>query len=492
MQADAHHTASAPVCHQPADAIPLRKESPLPEIGREMVTEPESQKPRRPPRSRTDARAAARRERERRYARTRLFVAAIAAVLVLAAGGLLVRGLVAGRSDRTPPSVTTTQLATTAPAEPTTTAPASVTPTASVEASWTASKSGQLVKKVKRFTTVPAPKGLAITPDNREVWVTALVTKPSIGIYDPKTGAKKGQVNLGKNGAVEVIFNRAGTRAYASQMQSHRVYEIDVKARRLLRTFNTKSSWTKVILLSPDEKKLYAANWSGDDVSVISLKSGKVLRRIKTADTPRGLYATADGKKLYIACFGEQTLKGVIQVCNLKTGKVKKIGSGRAMRHMVADEENQRLFTSDLGDHCIWVTDLKTDKTKFFAKTDHMPNTIDISPDGRVLFVSNRGANNPTSYNLRGPEWGSILLLDTRTGKPLDAIVGGNQCTALDVSNDGTLLAFSDFLDGKIRVYKVPPTEVLLEGDGGAYTAHLRKVRKDGTKLRVVSKAAGG
>jgi len=369
-------------------------------------------------------------------------------------------------------------------------APAAASGT-SAEPSWTPAASGRLCRKVKRFRTVPAPKGLAITPDNKEVWVTALVTQPSIGIYDPRTGKQRGSVDLGKAGAVEVIFNKAGTKAYASQMQSHRVYEIDAKKRKVLRKFNTRGAWTKVILISPDETKLYAANWSADNVSEIDLKSGKLVRKFKTADTPRGLYVTADGKKLYIACFGEQTLKGKIQVVDLSlkedgtSHKPRTIGKGRAMRHMVADERGRRLFTSDLGANCIWVTDLDTDETRLFAVTDHKPNTIDISPGGRVLFVSNRGANNPKSYNLRGPEWGSVLLFDTRTGKPLDAIVGGNQCTALDVSPDGTLLAFSDFLDGKLRVYAVPPTKVLLAGNGGGYKSHLLKVRKDGAKLKV-------
>ena len=368
----------------------------------------------------------------------------------------------------------------------------SAKPAASAESSWTPGPGGQLVRRTAVFKTVPAPKGLAITPDNREVWVTALVTRPSIGIYDPLTGKSRGEVNLGKSGAVEVIFNREGTLAYASQMQTHLVYEIDVAARKVRRKFNTGSPWTKIVLLSPDESKLYAANWSGDDVSEIDLATGKLVRRIKTADTPRGLYVTPDGKKLYVACFGEQTLKGVIQVFDLATGKGRSIGRGRAMRHMVADEPGRRLFTSDLGANCIWVTDLATDKTTLFAKTDNKPNTIDISPDGRILFVSNRGANNPKSYYEPGPEWGSVLLLDTRTGKPLDAIIGGNQCTALEVSADGTLLAFSDFIDGKLRVYRVPPTAVLLAGKGGFYRAHLRKVRKDGKPLKVAGPSSGG
>jgi sugar lactone lactonase YvrE len=143
-----------------------------------------------------------------------------------------------------------------------------------------------------------------------------------------------------------------------------------------------------------------------------------------------------------------------------------------------------------MGKDAIWVLDMKTDTVKKLANTDHKPNTIDLSPDGRVLFVSNRGANNPTSYYLPGYEWGSILLLDAATGKPLDAVVGGNQCTALDVSEDGKLLVFSDFLDDRLRVYSVPGYDVLSAGGGGRFRAHFADLKKKTPGVAASSGAA--
>lgn len=353
---------------------------------------------------------------------------------------------------------------------------------------------GQLVSKVGIFPCVPAPKGVAVAPDGSQAWVTALVTQPSIAAYDPQSGKVLGEVDLGKNGAVEVIFSKDGKRAYASQMQSASVFEIDTSTFKVLRTFKTGSSWTKVVALSSDGTRLYAANWSGDDVSEIDLGTGKLVRRMKTPDTPRGLWPTGDGARLFVAGFGENSHVGEIAVIDLATGKSTTLFEkrGAAMRHMVADEKRGLLFTSDLGKDCIYVTDMTTLKTRVFAETDNCPNTIDISPDGKVLFVSCRGANNPKSYNLKGPEWGTVLLFDTTTGKPLDAIIGGNQCTALDLSDDGTLLVFSDFLDARLRVYEVPPYEVLARGKGGRYKAHLAEIVKPEWKgWRGPSGAAG-
>ncbi|MGV8084476.1 MAG: PEGA domain-containing protein [Coriobacteriia bacterium] len=339
---------------------------------------------------------------------------------------------------------------------------------------------GQLVHALGSITAAGAPKGVRLTPDGKEAWSAILNGPPSIQIFDPATGANVGNIDLGASGAVEVDFNSTGTLAYASQMETKigetsRVYEIDVATRQVLRTLDTKSTMTKVIVLSPDDTMLYTANWAGNDVSIIDLASGKVVKRVPVSKTPRGLYPTRDGKYLYVAGFGTGDLGKI----DLASGKYTKLfSSGGAMRHLIADETTGRLYASDMAKDAIWLLDMKTDQVTKLCSTDHKPNTIDLSPDGKVLFVSNRGANNPKSYYLPGYEWGSILLLDAATGKPLDAIVGGNQCTALDVSSDGKMLVFSDFLDNRLRVYEVPSYETLAGGNGGRYEAHFVDIKK--------------
>lgn len=351
---------------------------------------------------------------------------------------------------------------------------------------------GQLVHALGSIETKGAPKGVALTPDGREAWSAILNGPPSIQVFDPRSGKLTGSIDLGSAGAVEVIFNKAGTRAYASQMetklgQTSKVFEIDVASRAVLRTLDTKSTMTKVIALSPDEKTLYSANWAGNDVSVIDLASGSVRERIGVTQTPRGLWPTADGRYLYVAGFG----KGELQRIDLGTRVVTTLfSSGGAMRHLVADEKGGRLYASDMGKDTVWVLDMKTGGVTKLASTDHKPNTIDLSPDGRVLFVSNRGANNPKSYYLPGYEWGSVLLFDARTGTPMDAVVGGNQCTALDVSEDGTLLVFSDFLDNRLRVYEVPGYDVLAAGKGGRFAAHAADLKKKSPGTAASSGAA--
>ncbi len=333
---------------------------------------------------------------------------------------------------------------------------------------------GLLHESVIRYKCGPNPKQVAFTPDGEEMWVS-LLGGHGLEIYEPTTGEKIDGVKLGEHGAVEVIFTKDGKTAYASQMETASVFEIDRATRQVRRTFKTGGEWTKVLLLSPDEETIWATNWITNDVSEIDLTTGKLVRRMKTVVTPRGLYVTPDGGRLFVAGFEN----GDIQRIDLATGKGEVLyKTGGAMRHMVGDDSRGLLYVDDLSTKEVFVVDLATEKVTKLADTDERPNTMDLSPDGKVLYISCRGKDNPKTYYIPGPEWGSVLAVDTATGKILDAIVGGNQCTGLDVSPDGILLAFSDFLDNKIRVYTIPDYETLAAGGGGRAEEHLVDIVK--------------
>jgi DNA-binding beta-propeller fold protein YncE len=334
---------------------------------------------------------------------------------------------------------------------------------------------GLLHQSLIRFECGHGPKQVLFAPDGKELWVS-LLGGHGVEVFDTATWKKLDEVKLGKYGAVEMVFNKAGTKVYISQMQTASVYEVDTAARKVLRVLKTGGSWTKVVLLSPDEKRLYASNWVSDDVSEIDLASGRLFRRLKAVDTPRGLYVTPDGKRLFVAGFEHGSIKRIDLAT--REGEVIFKTEG-AMRHLVGDDSRGLLYADDLSTNEVFVVDLATEKVTKLNDTDQRPNTMDLSPNGRVLYVSCRGKDNPRSYYVKGPEWGSVLAFDAATGKILDAIVGGNQCTGLDVSPDGKLLAFSDLLDDTIRIYTIPDYGILAAGGGGRAIAHLKDMIKD-------------
>jgi DNA-binding beta-propeller fold protein YncE len=333
--------------------------------------------------------------------------------------------------------------------------------------------SGLLHHKVGVVHTGPAPKQVAFTPDGREIWLS-LLGGHGLQVFDRATLRRTGDVRLGSHGAVEVVFTRDGRTVYASQMETASVFEIDRRNHRVRRQLPTKGVWSKVMALSADERTMYVANWVSNDVSEIDLTSGRVRRLLPTVRTPRGLYPTADGRRLYVAGYA----RGELASIDLATGRsTVLLHTGGAMRHLVADSVRGLLYADDMATDEVFVVDLRTSTVRKLAGTGHTPNTIDLSPDGRVLYVSDRGRNG-SNYYLPGPEWGSVLAIDTRTGRILDAIVGGNQPTGLDVSPDGRTLAYSDFLDDRMTLYAIPPYPTLAAGHGGRSRTYLADLPK--------------
>jgi YVTN family beta-propeller protein len=338
---------------------------------------------------------------------------------------------------------------------------------------------GQLHHKRYEVKTGSNPKQVAFTPDGKQLWVTLLGSR-GVQVFDTATGALLDVIIMGtRGGAVEVIFTLDGTRAYVSQMETASVYEVDTQKRKVLRRFGTGGNWTKILALSPDEKTLYAANWVSNDVSVINLTNGELVKKIPTVKTPRGVIITPDGKRMFIAGFEG----GELQRIDLVSGERKTmLSTGGAMRHLAIDEKTKRIYADDMATGVAHIIDIDKETVSTLAKTDAFPNSIDLSPSGRYLYVSNRGENNPVSYSIPGPEWGSVVVIDTTTGKTVDAMVGGNQTTGLDVSPDGKLLAFTDFLDNRLTVMAIPTPEVLAASTGGYTAAHKAAVIKPNFK----------
>ena len=137
-------------------------------------------------------------------------------------------------------------------------------------------KEGQLVHHLFDIKPAPAAKGVAFSPDGKEIWATLLLNKKrGLSIFDSSSGELIRDINLNDGGGVEIIFSLDGKKAYVSQMETAKVYEIDVETKKILRIFDTESAWTKVLELSKDGKTLFASNWSGNDVSEFDLAEAK-------------------------------------------------------------------------------------------------------------------------------------------------------------------------------------------------------------------------
>ena len=209
------------------------------------------------------------------------------------------------------------------------------------------------------------PNHLAISPDGRRVYVT-VVSGNYVDVFDPATHALVDSVDVG-TGPHDIEVSRDGKTVYVGLIRGTDVTVFDAATNRVLRKIPFGAN-VRPIALSHDETRLYVQLSQYYGFVVADPRTGKILRRLdmpmpKGARTPdtlpvttnHGLRITADGK--YLIANGSMTdLVGIYSLPDL---------------HLVA--------TVPVGRDPNWVT---------------------LTPDGRRVFISNRGSDDVSVIDL--------------------------------------------------------------------------------------------
>jgi DNA-binding beta-propeller fold protein YncE len=315
---------------------------------------------------------------------------------------------------------------------------------------------------VRRIATGKQPKSAmfisdrqVILPllDDNHIEVIDIVTNEIRRIELPAHYAKSG-------GFVESVNVPSRGEFWVSQMKAAAIHRFAANTLEYRGTIPLSGAWTKVLAYDSVRNLVYASNWNSADISVVSVQDLKELKKIKLGSVPRGMAISADGNMMVAAMFGGKSdidRAGRTVLIDLNSQKIMHtIISGGAHRHAVRLRTGKDVFAvSDMARSFVYFIEnyTKVGETKVFAN----PNTIVESADGRYLYVSCRGHNNPKSFLLKGPDFGRLMVIDIATRKVVEEIEAGNQPTGLDVSPDGKYVVLTDFLDHAMRVYERLP-----------------------------------
>lgn len=309
------------------------------------------------------------------------------------------------------------------------------------------------------YRTGKQPKAAAFI-DGRRIAVP-LLDGPGIDVFELETGTRERiappepYARLG--GFVECLVIPERSELWVSQMTAAAAHVFSLPDLGYKATVRSSGTWSKVLAWDPAGKRVYLSNWVSEDLSVIDPERMVEERRVKVGAVPRGMALWPGGSFMYLAQYeiaGEP--RGRLLKLDLATmAIVAATGPEGSKRHVVADPARGRLYVSDMARDLIEVYDARQDLLVAGVKVGSKPNTIALSPDGRLLYVSCRGPNNPDrGYLYKGYEMGRIYVLDLETLAVREWWEGGNQPTGLAVSPDGALVASTDFLDARLRVHR--------------------------------------
>ena len=187
--------------------------------------------------------------------------------------------------------------------------------------------------------------------------------------------------------------------------------------------------------LSSDGRSLYVVCEKSDELRVVDIASGKVVKQIAVGHVPTGISLSPDGKQIYVANSWSDNVS-VIDASTLSVSRT--LPAGFEPVSVIADREGRTLYTANRLSNDISVIDLQSGKEIKRLVAGRGASYLALSSDGKQIYCTHIY---PNIGKFRTPPESEITVIDTVTQdvverKPLHNVAG---VFHLANSNDGKL-----------------------------------------------------
>src|SRR5437867_3635910 len=278
--------------------------------------------------------------------------------------------------------------------------PQHVVPAYDLKTLWVANEGGNTVTPIDPATGVPGPSlrvpdpyNLYFTPDGRFVIVVA-ERQRRLDFRDPYTMALDDSLPVACRGVDHMDFTADGRYAVATCEFSGQLLKLDVAARRIVGYLSLPPgsfghAMPQDVRSSPDGRIFYVADLTADGVHLLDPRAVRVVGFIHTGKGAHGLYPSRDGRVLYVANRGWNTVTGgrhgagSVSVIAFATRTVVATwpvpgGGSPDMGNVSAD--GKELWLSGRFDYEVYVFDTATGKLAHRIKVERGPHGLTVWP----------------------------------------------------------------------------------------------------------------
>jgi len=186
---------------------------------------------------------------------------------------------------------------------------------------------------------------------------------------------------------------------------------------------------------SADGRSLYVVCEKSDELRVVDIASGKVIKQIAVGHVPTGISLSPDGKQIYVANSWSDNVS-VIDAATLTVSRT--LPTGFEPISAISDRESRTLYTANRLSNDISVLDLESGKEIKRLVAGRGASYLTLSPDGKQIYCTHIY---PNIGKFRTPPESEITVIDTATQdvierNPLHNVAG---VFHLASSNDGKL-----------------------------------------------------
>ena len=176
---------------------------------------------------------------------------------------------------------------------------------------------------------------------------------------------------------------------YQNQFGPSFLYRIDVATLKIDDAIQV-GPVPKYVAVTPDGRFVLVSNWCGYDLSIVSTRLGRQVKKLPLGPYPRGIAVSPNGKTAYIAVMGSSNIARL----NLESWKVSWLyGVGSGPRHLVISPKGRWLYATLNGEGNVAKIDLRHGAVVRKVTTGSAPRSMAMSPDGKALYVVNYFSN---------------------------------------------------------------------------------------------------
>lgn len=244
------------------------------------------------------------------------------------------------------------------------------------------------------------PHEVVLSPDGKTAYVSnygAQTPGSSISVIDTATAKELRRVDVSpllRPHGLHLI----GTKLYFSAEVNRAIARYDTVANKVDWIMGTGQNGSHMVVVSPDQKKLYTANIGSDSVTVFNFPQSappgpSQIFQIPVGKQPEAIDLSPDGKEVWVGL----NVEGMAEVVDLASAKsVAKLDiKGRPYRVRFTPDGKYVVCTM-LPTSEILLIDAATRKEVKRLKLDNLPLGVAFSNDSKTLFVT-AGRPNPAS-----------------------------------------------------------------------------------------------
>lgn len=266
-------------------------------------------------------------------------------------------------------------------------------------------------------------------PGNHHIYVT-VAGDNEIVVIDERREAIISHIPVGAGPSI-ILATPDESKLYTANWGDNTVSAVDVQSEEV--TSIAMSGRPYIIAMSPNGRFVYAGLYS-NEIAVISTHCNQVVRSFQTPELPASLFVSPDGKILYIAIV--DAVPGTIRAISTITGEVihEPINVGIGPGWITMSPDGAKVYALNYYSDDVSVVDTSKWVVEAAVSTGEGGKAIigNVSPDNQTLYVTNAGTAN-------------LMSIDTKTNQVTGTIDMTGRPVGVCLNADGSSVYVTDY-----------------------------------------------